>query len=86
MHNTIALKFGTHEKAYEANLGTKFGLNTSISGWVINNYSQKMIPICYHTYRVNGLHYKAENQCVDCLNIEPQTFCGLLEIKETVME
>jgi len=66
----IALKFGTHEKGNRAHLGTKFGLNTSISGWVIN-YSRNTIPICCHAYMANSLHYEAENRYVDCLNIQP---------------
>ena len=28
------------------------------------------------------IHYVAENWYVDCLNIKPQTFCSLVEIKE----
>ena len=39
--NPIGLKFGTHEKTYRAYLSTKFGLNTNISGWAVNDYSHK---------------------------------------------
>ena len=35
--NPIALKFGTHERAYRKHLGNKFGLNASISGSFINS-------------------------------------------------
>ena len=87
MYNPIALIFGTWEKAYRACLGIKFTWNSSIGGWVIGEYSWKMTPICCHAYRVNSLHYEAENQYMDCLNVEPQTFfCGLVEIKEIVTE
>ena len=37
-------------------------------------------------YRANRLTLAAENWQVDSLNIEPQTFCGLMEVKETVTE
>ena len=39
-----------------------------------------------HANRVNSLRYEAENRYIDCLNIEPQTHCSLVEIEETAME
>ena len=44
-----------------------------------------MTPISCRAYRVNGLRYEAENRYVGSLNIQPQTFCSLVEIKEVVM-
>ena len=61
-------------------LGTKFGLNTTNSQGVIVDYSQKLTPICCHTYRVNRLWEEAENRCMDRITIEPQIFCSLKEI------
>ena len=46
----------------------------------ISNYSQKLTMSFLQGKR---LHYGAENQCMDCLNIEPNTFCGLVEIEKT---
>jgi len=41
---------------HQIGIGTKFGLNTSISGWVINNYHEK-----WHQYvSVNSFCYKVE--------------------------
>jgi len=41
----------------------------------------------WHQYVVtHRLSQAAENWQVDSLNIEPQTFCGLMEIKEVVTE
>ena len=39
--------------------------------------------ICCHAYRVNCLWEEAENQYVNRLTIEPQTFCGfkVIELK-----
>jgi len=45
-----------------------------------------MTPKCCHVYKVNGLRLEAENRYVGSLNIEPPTFCSLVEIKEIVME
>ena len=45
------------------------------------DYSRKITPICCHAYRVNHVWEEAENQWVNKLTIEPQTFCGLKEIK-----
>ena len=39
--------FAHVKKRYRAHLGTKFHLNASINGWVINNYPQKILPIPY---------------------------------------
>jgi len=39
--------------------------------------SQKMTLICCHAY---SFCYEAENQYMDCLTIELQTSCSLLEI------
>ena len=41
----------------------------------------KITPICCHAYRVNRLWEEFENQRVNRLTIEPQTFCGLKEIE-----
>ena len=62
-------------------LGAKFGWSMINSQGVISNYSWKITPICCHAYRVNCLWEEAENQCMDRLIIEPQTFCGLKEIE-----
>ena len=48
---------------------------------VISNYLRKITPIFCHAYRVNHLWEEVENQWVNRLTIEPQTFCGLKEIK-----
>ena len=47
----------------------------------MSDYSQKITPICCHTYRVNRVWEEAENRWVNRLTIEPQTFCGLKEIE-----
>jgi len=46
---------GRHWKWYEAHFGTKFVLNTSKIGRVMNHFSWNMMPICCHTYRINHL-------------------------------
>ena len=78
MSYPIALKFGTQMGGggggIKADLSTKFGWNTISSRGVISDYSQKVMPICCHACRVNRLWEEAENQCVDRLHIEPQTF------------
>ena len=55
---------------------------------VISNYSQKITPICCHTYRVNCLWEEAENQYMNRLTIDPQSFCGLkvIELKTTKIQ
>ena len=45
------------------------------------DYSRKLTPICCHAYRVNRVWEEAENRWVNELTIEPQTFCGLIEIE-----
>ena len=47
----------------------------------MSDYSRKITPICCHAYRVNYIWEEAENRWVNRLTIEPQTFCGLKEIK-----
>ena len=78
-----ALKFGTQKGGggIKVHLGTKFGWNTISSQGVISNYSQKITPIYCHAYRVNRLREEAENQYMDRLTIEPQTFSGLKQIE-----
>ena len=39
--NLIAFKFGTQEEGYKVHLRTIFGLNTSNTGKVRNDFSQK---------------------------------------------
>ena len=46
MHNLIAFKFGIRETGYKAHLDSNFGLNISINGWVINDYSWKCLFLC----------------------------------------
>ena len=41
------------------------------------DYSRKITPTRCHAYRVNRVWEEAENQWVNRLTIEPQTFCGL---------
>ena len=41
----------------------------------------KITPIFCHAYKVNCLREEAENQWVNRLTVEPQTFCGLKEIE-----
>ena len=77
----IALKFGTLKGGIKAHLGAKFGWNEVNVQKGISDYLQKITPICCHAYRVNRLWEEAENQCIDRLTIEPQTFCGLKEIE-----
>ena len=64
-----------------AHLSTNFGWNTINRQRVMSDYSQKIIPICCHTYRVNRVWEEAENRWVNRLTIKPQTFCGLKGIK-----
>ena len=47
----------------------------------MSDYSRKIKSICCHAYRVNREWEEAENQWVNRLTIEPQTFCGLKEIE-----
>jgi len=53
MHYPIALKFGTLKGRIKAHPDNKFGCNTINSHEDINNYSQKITPICCHAYRVS---------------------------------
>ena len=62
-------------------LGTKFGWNMINRQRVISDYPRKITPMCCHAYRVNSLWEEAENQWVNRLTIEPQTFCGLKKIE-----
>ena len=77
----ISLKFGTQKGDIKAHLGTSFGWNTINRQRVMSDYSQKITPICCHAYRVNRVWEEADNQWVNRLTIEPQTFCGLKEIE-----
>ena len=65
----------------KVHLCTNFGWNTINRQRVISDYSRKITPICYHTYRVNRFWEEADNRRVNRLTIEPQTFCGLKEIE-----
>ena len=47
----------------------------------MSDYSRKIAPIFCHAYRVNREWEEAENQWVNKLTIEPQTFCTLKEIE-----
>ena len=47
----------------------------------MSDYSRKITPICCQAYRVNRVWEEAENRWLNRLTIEPQTFCGLKEIK-----
>ena len=78
---SIALKVGTQKGDIKAHLGTNFGWNTINRQRVLSDYSRKITPICCHAYRVNSVWEEAENQWVNRLTIEPQTFCGLKEIE-----
>jgi len=60
MHYPIALKFGTLKGGIKVHPDTKFGCNTINGHEIINNYSQKITPICCHAYRVNRLWQEAE--------------------------
>jgi len=53
---------------------------------VIRNYLQKITPTCCHAHRVNLAWQEAENWFSGRLTIEPQTFCGLKEIKLKTMK
>ena len=77
----ISLKVGIQEGGIKAYFCTNFCWNMINRQRVIINYSRKITPICCHAYRVNRLREEAENRWVDRLTIEPQTFCGLKEIK-----
>ena len=77
----IVLKFGTQKGDIKAHLGTNFGWNTINRQRVMSDYSRKLTPICCHAYRVNRVREEAENLWVNRLTIEPQTICGLKEIK-----
>ena len=77
----IALKFGTQKGDIKAHIDTNFGWNTINRQTVMSDYSRKITPICCHAYRVNRVWEEAENRWVNRLTIEPQTFCGLKEIK-----
>ena len=77
----ITLKFDTQKGSIKAHLGTNFGRNKTNRQRVMSNYSRKITPICCHAYRVNSVWEEAENRWGNRLPIEPQTFCGLKEIK-----
>ena len=82
----IALKFGTQKGGgggggIKAHLCTNFGWNTISRQRVMSDYSRNITPICCHAYRVNRVWEEAENRWVNRLTIEPQTLCGLKEIK-----
>ena len=77
----IALTFGIEKGGIKAHLGTNISWNTINRQRVISDYSRKITPICCHAYRVNRVWKEAENQWVNRLTIEPQTFCGLKEIE-----
>jgi len=81
MHYPIALKFGTLKGRIKAHPDTKFGCNTINVHEVINNYLQKITPICCHAYRVNRLWQEAEIWQGERITIEPQIFCYLKEIE-----
>ena len=78
---SIALKFGTLKEGITAHHCTNFGWNTINRKRVMSDYSRKITPICCHAYRVNRVWEEAENRWMNGLTIEPQTFCGLKEIK-----
>jgi len=67
MHYPIALKFGTLKGGIKVHPDTKFGCNTINGHKVINNYLQKITPICCHA---NDKKLKFGKE-----TIEPQTFC-----------
>ena len=75
------LKMWHTEEAIKVHFGTRFGWNIINSQGVISDYSRKITPICCHAYRVNRLLEEAENQYLNTLTIELQTFCGLKEIE-----
>jgi len=52
-HYPIALKFDIPLGKIKAHPDTKLGCNTINGHKVIKDYSQKITPICCHTYRVN---------------------------------
>ena len=52
---------------------------------VIDNFSHKKIYILSHQYPTGQTAYRKTLK-MDSLNIEPRTFCGLIEIKEMVTE
>jgi len=83
MHNLSALKFGTQIVGVTVHLGTKFSWNTVNTCKVMCDYSRK---ICYHAYRVNHAWHEAKNWPRGGLTIEPQTFCGLNEIKLKIIK
>jgi len=62
-------------------LGTKFGLDR-----VINNFFTKNDTKYVFAPTGQKVYHKKQNWQVNNLNIEPPTFCGLIEIKETVTE
>ena len=74
------------EGCIKTHLGSKFGWNVISSQGVIRDYSQILTPIGCHAYIVNRLWEEAINQDVDRLTIEPQTICGLNEIKLSTMK
>ena len=77
----ISLKCCTQKVDIKAHLGTNFGWNTVNRQRGMSDYSQKITPTCCQAYRVNRVWEEAENRWVNRLTIEPQTFCGLKEIK-----
>jgi len=75
MHYPIALKFSTLIGAHP---DTKFGCDTINSHEIINNYLQKITPICCHAY--------TEIWQGEGVTIEPQMFCYLKEIELKIMK
>jgi len=59
MHYPIVLKFCTQQDSVRKHLGTTFGCNNVNGHKVINNYSQKIISICCHVYKVNHYWWKS---------------------------
>ena len=57
----IALKLA-RKRDIKIHLGTKFGGNMINSQGVVSDYSRKIMPVRCHSYRVNCLWKKAENQ------------------------
>ena len=83
MQYLIALKFGTQKG--DIGKGASW-YQVWLEYDAISNYSQKITPICCHTYRVNCLWEETENWYMDRLPIEPQTFCSLKEIELKTMK
>jgi len=60
--NHVELKLGTQKSSTREHHDTKFGCNTINGHKLINDYSRKITPICFHAYRINHLWQEAENQ------------------------